>query len=119
MQMHLHHATPTTSVLRRKFLHELWIGLKILCPILSGLLLIIAALGEIIGRMEGWSFGNSMYFAFVSGLTIGYGDLAPQLPLAKVLAVGIGFAGILLTALVGAMGVQAFTRSQAEPTVHK
>ena len=42
-----------------------------------GLLAIIAGLGLVIGLIEGWSVQESIYFAFVSGLTIGYGDFAP------------------------------------------
>lgn len=110
--IHHHPAQPNARALRRHFLRELWAGLRIVWPIVSGLLLAMAALGEIIGRLEGWSFGDSMYFAFVSGLTIGYGDFAPKLALSKVLAISIGFTGILLTAMIGAVGVQALSRSQ-------
>jgi Ion channel len=41
-----------------------------------GLALIIA-LGLIVRLLEGWSTQESIYFAFVSRLTIGYGDLSP------------------------------------------
>jgi hypothetical protein len=50
-----------------------------------------------------------MYFAFVSGLTIGYGDLVPKTLLSRTLAIGIGFTGILLTGLVAAVAVHALT----------
>ncbi len=110
--MPLHPANkPTARALRHRFLRELWTGLKIVWPIVSGLLLVMALLGFVIGWVEGWRIGESLYFAFVSGLTIGYGDLAPTQPLSRVLSVGLGFAGILLTALLGAMGVQALSRS--------
>ena len=71
-------------------------------PILSGLLAAIAALGLVIGLIEGWSVHESIYFAFVSGLTIGYGDRAPKTIVTRVLANFIGICGILLTALVAA-----------------
>ena len=57
-----------------------------------------------------------MYFSFVTGLTIGYGDLAPSMALTKLLAVLIGLLGIVLTGLVAAMAVTAF---QATPTVRR
>jgi len=50
---------------------------------------------------------ESIYFAFVSGLTIGYGDLAPKLLLSRVLAIAIGACGVLVTALVAAVAVKA------------
>lgn len=68
-------------------------------------------LGAAIGWREDWSLGDSLYFAFVSGLTIGYGDLVPKHPLSRTLAVCIGFTGILLTGLVAALAVRALERS--------
>jgi hypothetical protein len=47
--------------------------------ILLGLLGLIVGLGLVIGLLEGWSAHESIYFAFVSRLTIGFGDLAPRL----------------------------------------
>lgn len=67
-------------------------------------------LGAAIGWREGWSLGDSLYFAFVSGLTIGYGDLVPKHSLSRTLAVCIGFSGIILTGLVAALAVRALDR---------
>ena len=97
--------------MRRKFLIELWGGLTVVWPIMSGLLLIMALCGVAIGWVEGWPLSDSIYFAFVSGLTIGYGDLVPTAPLSRVLAVLVGFTGILLTGLVAAVGVRALERA--------
>lgn len=74
------------------------------------------ALGVLIGYLEDWPLGNAAYFTFVTGLTIGYGDLVPSHLLTRFLAVMIGFIGILLTGLVAAVGVQALraARSDAE-----
>ncbi len=95
--------------LRRKFLAGLFTGLRVVWPILSGLLILIVAAGLVVGRIEGWSVHESIYFAFVSGLTIGYGDLAPKSLLARVLAIVIGVCGVLITALVAAIAVKALT----------
>jgi hypothetical protein len=43
----------------------------------------------------------------LTGLTIGYGDLTPRHVVSRLLAVVIGFAGIMLTGLVAAVTVQA------------
>jgi hypothetical protein len=51
--------------------------------------------------------GDAVYFTFVTGLTIGYGDLVPERLLARLIALMIGFIGILLTGLVAALGVRA------------
>ena len=65
-------------VLRRRFLVGLFTGLRVVWPILSALLALIVALGVAAGLVEGWSLQESIYFAFVSGLTIGYGDLVAK-----------------------------------------
>jgi len=67
------------------------------------------ALGLVIGLREGWSIQESIYFAFVSGLTIGYGDLVPKYLLTSALAISIGVCGVLLTALLAAIAVKALT----------
>ena len=106
-----------SRTLRRNFLVGLFVGLRVVWPILSGLLLLIVVLGLVIGHIEGWTITESVYFAFVSGLTIGYGDLAPKAVLTRLLAILIGVCGVLLTALVAAVAVRAFTamRPEGEP----
>ena len=84
-------------------------GLRVVWPVLSGLLATIVALGLVIGLIEGWSVHESMYFAFVSGLTIGYGDFSPTTLATRTMAIAIGVCGILLTAVVAAVAVKALT----------
>jgi Ion channel len=93
--------------MRRSFFAGLMRGLKVVWPILSVLVGVMFLMGFVIGRIEGWDLGDSAYFAFVSGLTIGYGDLVPKSPMSRILAVCIGFCGILLTGLVAAVAVRA------------
>ena len=98
--------------LRRSFMVHLRFGLRVVWPILSALLGLIVALGLVVGLLEGWSVGESIYFSFISGLTIGYGDLAPKTLLTRTLAVLIGICGVLLTALVAAVAVKALTAAR-------
>lgn len=95
--------------MRRRFLQGLFIGLRVVWPIVSILLVLIVALGIIVGLRENWSIQDSIYFAFVTGLTIGYGDLAPRTLLTRVLAIFIGGCGTILTALIAAVAVKALT----------
>ena len=67
-----------SRTMRRNFVAGLVTGLRVVWPILSGLLGLIIASGLVAGQIEGWSVQDSIYFAFVSGLTIGYGDLHPS-----------------------------------------
>ena len=97
--------------LRRLFLAEFWIGLRLVWPILSVLLGLMVALGMVIGLLEGWRMLDAIYFAFVSGLTIGYGDLVPKRTLSRALAIAIGLTGVLLVGLIAAVGVRALERA--------
>jgi len=99
--------------MRYKFATGLFFGLRVVWPVLSALLAAIAGLGLLIGLIEGWSISESIYFAFVSGLTIGYGDFAPKTLVARMLAVMIGFCGVLLTGLVAAVAVKALSAIRA------
>ena len=101
-------------MLRRNFLRGLFRGLRVVWPILSALLALIVALGLVVGLREGWSIQESIYFAFVSGLTIGFGDFAPRFLLTRVLTVVIGLCGVLLTALMAAVAVQALTEASED-----
>lgn len=79
----------------------------------TGLLVLQALLGAVVGLIEGWGVGPGVYFAFITGLTVGYGDLVPTGALTRTLSVVIGFCGIALTGLVAALAVRAFQVSGA------
>ena len=95
------------KAMRRQFFAALWGGLRVVWPVLSGLMAVMVVLGVVVALVEHWPLGNGVYFAFVSGLTIGYGDLVPKQPLSRLLAVLIGLDGVLLVGLVVAVAVQA------------
>jgi uncharacterized membrane protein len=97
---------PAPKSVRRRFLVALGHGL-FTWPVISGILMIEVALGLLIGVLEGWSVGEAVYFSFVTGLTIGYGDIVPRQTLTRALAIVIGFGGILLTGLVAGIAVNA------------
>ena len=94
--------------LRRAYWKAFHTGLHMVWPVLSGLLLFQIGLGAIVGLVEGWGLGPGIYFAFITGLTIGYGDLVPTQTPTRALAVVIGFAGVALMGLVAALAVRAF-----------
>lgn len=101
-------------VMRRTFINGLIFGLRVVWPVVSVLIAAIAVLGLVVGVIEGWSIPDSLYFAFVSGLTIGYGDFAPRSLAGRALAIAIGICGVLLTALVAAVAVKAISAVRAE-----
>ena len=97
----------SSRAMRGLYLAALIEGLGITWPILSAILLFKASAGAIVGIIEGWGVWQGVYFAYITGLTIGYGDLAPRQALTQFLAIVIGFSGVLLTGLVAALAVKA------------
>ena len=98
---------PAPKIMRRRFFMALGRAIHLAWPVLSTILAIQVALGLLIGFIEGWSIVDAMYFTFITGLTIGYGDVVPRQVLARVLAIGIGVSGLFLTGVVAAIAVHA------------
>ena len=78
-----------------EFLRTLWTDLLYAGPLLIFLLVLIALIGYIIGRIEGWSISDSLYHAFINATTVGYGDFRPAKGHAKFLAIVLAFVGLV------------------------
>ena len=98
---------PAPKTVRRRFFLALGRAIHLTWPVLSTILAVQVALGLLIGFVEGWSVGDAVYFTFVTGLTIGYGDMVPRQALARALAIGIGVSGLFLTGVIAAIAVHA------------
>lgn len=93
------------------FLKYYSIGLYFLSPILLAMVLAILVLGFIIGRKENWSRSDTVYYAFITATTVGYGDFHPVHARSKYLAVMIALLGLLMTGLLVAIGLEAVSQS--------
>jgi len=102
----------TSKEKRRVFRQSLVRQIHVIWPIVSGVIAIMVGLGLVIGLIEDWRPGEALYFTFVTGLTIGYGDLVPRHMPSRVLALVIGFNGIVLTGLIAAASVQALRATE-------
>lgn len=89
------------------FIQMFLTGLFYIAPLLVSILLVIVVLGHFLGRLEGWSRLDSMYFAFITATTVGYGDFHPRKRLSKILAIVIALVGIIFTGIVVAIALQA------------
>jgi voltage-gated potassium channel len=92
-----------TIVFVKDFVRGLWL----MFPLLFSLLAAITLLGRWVGRIEGWSRLDSVYWSFVTATTLGYGDLRPSQRKSKIIAILIAFLGLILTGIVIAVAVQA------------
>lgn len=87
------------------FIQIFFWGLILTAPILLMMLAIIIILGLIVGRLESWGRFDALYWAFITALTVGYGDIHPKKKSSRVLSIfiaclGIMFAGILVAVAV-------------------
>jgi hypothetical protein len=92
---------------RWRFFVALGHAFQVTWPVLSVLVAIQLIMGLLIGFVEGWPLGDTLYFTYITGLTIGYGDLVPRQALSRVLAIGIGLSGLCATGLIAAIAVYA------------
>ena len=76
-------------------------------PLFVGLGAIIAVLSVWVGRKEGWSVGDSLYFGFITALTVGYGDLRPTRGMNKFIAIVIALFGLITSGILVAIAVEA------------
>ena len=107
-----------SKALRHEFFAALGVGLKIVWPVLSGLIGTVIALGVIIGLLEDWPLFDSIYFAFITALTVGYGDFVPKMMSTRLLTMLIGICGLLLTATVAAVAVKALTAALEKENIN-
>ena len=98
---------PAPKSVRQRFFVSVGHAILVTWPVLSIILAIQLALDLLTGLLEGWPVGDAVYFTFVTGFTIGYGDLVPRQALARVLAIGIGVSGLFLTGLIAGIAVYA------------
>lgn len=68
--------------------------------VLLALTLLLVAGGMLLQRVESLGFWGGQYLAFVTALTIGYGDVTPESPVGKVTCIALGIIGMIVMGLV-------------------
>ena len=76
-------------------------------PLVLTLLILIAALAVLTGRIEGWGLIDSLYYGFVTATTVGFGDMRPSQARTKLVAIAIAFLGLMMTGMTVALAVEA------------
>jgi voltage-gated potassium channel len=102
------------------FIKGFFWGVYLTSPILIGMIALIVLLGLIVGRIESWSKFNSIYWSFITALTVGYGDIKPSSKVSKIISVCVGCFGIMLGGILVAITLQATTHAfelHADPQV--
>ncbi len=76
-------------------------------PILIFLMITITLIGQFVGRIEKWSILDSLYYAFITATTVGYGDFRPLHRRSKIASIIIALVGVLFTGIIVAVGLQS------------
>ena len=87
--------------------------------VLLALICMVVIGAAVVTLVEKMPFGDTLYFALVTGLTIGYGDIVVTTPFGRFVAILIGFVGILFTGLMVAVLVYAVRESLDEFRNHR
>ena len=82
--------------------------------ILIALTILICSGGVAFSFVENRSFEHSIYFAFITALSIGYGDISPQTTAGRVLSVTIGCVGMIFIGLTVAVATLALADTVEE-----
>jgi hypothetical protein len=96
------------------FLKSFFKMLIALTPIWGILAILVSGLGIWVGIIEGIGWKDGLYFGWITGTTVGYGDIVPHHPLSKVLSVIIGLIGIINTGI----GVTIAVNAGKETLIH-
>ena len=87
--------------------------------VLLGLLALIVLGGVAISQLEGIELGDAIYFAFITGLSIGYGDISPETAAGRVVSVLIGLVGMLFVGITVAIATRALAEMARHETASK
>lgn len=76
-------------------------------PIWGMTFLAVVGLSWIFAEAERIGFGDALYFACITALTIGYGDIVPVTAVGKTMSVLMGILGVITTGIIVAGALQA------------
>ena len=82
--------------------------------VFMSLIMMIVVGAILIATTEAIPFNDALYFAFVTGSTVGYGDIVPISAAGRIVSIVLAFIGILFTGLVVAVAVRALEQAWAD-----
>ena len=97
-----------------RFSYHFFIIVGRLKAVFLALFALVLDIAVMIRYLEKMPFGESLYFSFITGLTIGYGDIVVKTPVARLLAVFLGLIGIIFTGMMVAAAIRAVGESMKD-----
>ncbi|BBB29498.1 potassium channel family protein [Neptunomonas japonica] len=93
------------------FIQLFFWGIYLASPLLLMLCSVFLLLGLIVGHLESWKKFDSLYWAFITAFTVGYGDIRPLKRRSKVLSIMIAGVGIMFTGLIVAITIETSSKA--------
>jgi hypothetical protein len=93
--------------LMRAFVRAFFRSASHVSEVIVSLILLLVLGGVTISQVENIRIGDAIYFAFITGLSIGYGDISPETAIGKVLSVAIGLVGMVFVGITVAIATRA------------
>lgn len=81
--------------------------LKLVRHVLAGLFVLLLIGAGVIAIAEGMNYGKALYLTAITGLTVGYGDVAPATVVGRIVSVLIGLIGLIYFGIVVAVATSA------------
>ena len=91
------------------FIQLFLLGIYLVLPLLLFFVSLIIILGQIVGRIEGWSKFDAFYWSFITAMTVGYGDIRPIKKSSKTISILMALIGIMFTGVIVAITVTTAT----------
>ena len=96
------------------FCRHLFDLLSFVRAVFAFLMLLLLACAVGLAFVEDLGLGDAIYFTLITGLTIGYGDIAPTTGFGRVLSVVAGVIGLVYIGLVVAVATRALAQAAEE-----
>ncbi len=87
--------------------------------VLIGLLFYLLLGGVAFSYLEGIPISDAIYFAFITGLSIGYGDITPKTGTGCLVSIGIGMIGMIFIGITVAIATRALADTNRVRSEHK
>ena len=98
----------------KTFRNYFFLALWKINAIIFWLFVILVVDAAAIAFFEKIPFADALYFSFITGLTIGYGDIVPVTPIGRIIAILIGIQGLIITGIIVAVAVFALRKTMEQ-----
>ena len=88
-------------------------------PLLIFFCTIIFGMGFMVGRLEKWSWTDTIYWTIITATTVGYGDFRPTKHRSRIYTLIVVLVGMMFTGVVVAVTIAATTESLKKHINHE